>query len=143
MAVKEFTIGTLAGRTGVNIETIRYYERIGLLMPPRRSQGGYRLYDLDHTKRLAFIRRARDLGFALGDVRALLGLADKRSRSCAKVRDLAASHLRDVRRKIGDLKRMEAVLRDMVAQCADGSLPACPIIDVLYRDAGRPAELRA
>jgi len=134
---EDLTIGALAARTGVNIETIRYYERIGLLRAPARSRGGHRLYDGDDLKRLNFIRRSRDLGFRLTEVRALLGLADQRSRSCVKVRDLAAGHLEDVRAKLADLKRLERILGEMVARCADGSLPDCPLIDALFRGPSR------
>ncbi len=78
--------------TGTNIETVRYYERVGLLPAPPRSSGGYRLYGTDHLKRLSFIRRARALGFSLGEVRTLLRLADKRKRPCAEVRVVAQAH---------------------------------------------------
>lgn len=127
------TIGDLAARTGVNIETIRYYERVGVLPAASRSAGGYRVYDDDAMKRLAFVRRSRDLGFTLDEVRALLKLAANRSRSCARVRDLAAAHLGSVQAKLVDLKRMERVLKSMVASCADGTLPDCPLIEALFQ----------
>src|SRR5438093_6341175 len=82
-------IGTLSKRTGCNIETIRYYERVGLLPAPARSSGGYRLYGTGHLKRLAFVRRARTLGFSIDEVRTLLRLADERKRPCAEVRVVA------------------------------------------------------
>jgi len=126
-------IGALSRAAGVNIETIRYYERIGLLPAPPRSLGGYRLYNQDQVRRLLFIRRARALGFALDEVRALFRLADRRERSCAAVRDLAGTHLADVRGKIADLRRLERILAEMVAACADGTLPDCPLIEALYR----------
>lgn len=128
------SIGALSKRTSCNIETIRYYERIRILPRPGRTAGGHRLYALEHVKRLWFVRRARELGFSLEEVRALLGLADQRSSRCAEVRDMAAEHLADVRAKIADLRTMERVLGGMVAQCADGTLPACPIIEVLFRE---------
>jgi MerR family mercuric resistance operon transcriptional regulator len=128
----QLPIGELSRRTGCNIETIRYYERIGVLRCPARTGGGFRRYSLNDLRRLAFVRRARDLGFTLDEVRALLRLADGRERSCAAVRDLAAAHLSDVRRKIADLKKMERILRGMVLQCADGTLPDCPIIEMLF-----------
>ncbi len=124
-------IGELSQATGCNIETIRYYERIGLLRAPARTAGRFRRYSLADTKRLAFVRRARNLGFTLEEVRGLLRLADKRDRSCAEVRDLAAFRLRDVRAKISDLRKMERILRGMVLQCADGTLPDCPLIESL------------
>ena len=127
-------IGRLAKRTGTNIETIRYYERVGLVPAPARSQGGYRLYGTEHLKRLNFVRRARALGFSIGEVRTLLRLADERRRPCAEVRVVAEGHLKDVRIKIADLRTMERVLRDTVARCADGAGSHCPLIDALYRD---------
>ena len=130
----QLPIGELSKRTGCNIETIRYYERIGLLGRPARTEGGFRRYNLDDLRRLAFVRRARDLGFTLVEVRALLRLADNRERSCTAVRDLATGHLNDVRGKIADLKKMERILHGMVLQCADGTLPECPLIETLYKE---------
>src|SRR5437870_2365442 len=130
-------IGRLAKRTGTNIETIRYYERVGLLPAPARSQGGYRLYGTEHLKRLNFVRRARALGFSIGEVRTLLRLADERRRPCAEVRVVAEAHLRDVRAKLADLRRMERVLKATVAGCAEGRRSDCPVIEALYRD-GNP-----
>ncbi len=124
-------IGALSKRTGCNIETIRYYERIGLLRQPMRSEGGFRQYGDDDMKRLTFIRRSRGLGFKIDEVRALLKFADDRRRSCAEVRDLAAAHLQDVRRKIADLNKMDRVLNEMIARCADGTVPECPLIESL------------
>jgi MerR family transcriptional regulator, mercuric resistance operon regulatory protein len=128
----QLPIGELSKRTGCNIETIRYYERIGVLRRPARTEGGFRRYSLDDLRRLAFVRRARDLGFTLDEVRTLLRLADRRERSCAAVRDLAVAHLNDVRAKIVDLKKMQRVLHGMVLQCADGTLPECPLIEALF-----------
>jgi MerR family transcriptional regulator, mercuric resistance operon regulatory protein len=127
-------IGALSKHTGTNIETIRYYERVGLLPAPARSSGGYRLYRTDHLKRLNFVRRARALGFSIGEVRTLLRLADERERPCAEVRAVAEAHLRDVRTKIADLRRMEGVLRATIRQCADVRRASCPVIDALYRN---------
>ncbi len=127
-------IGGLARHTGTNVETIRYYERLGLWAAPARSAGGYRLYGTEHLKRLNFIRRARLLGFSIGEVRTLLRLADERRRPCAEARVVAEAHLADVRNKIADLRTMERVLKETVARCADGAGPHCPLIDALYRD---------
>ena len=130
MADIAIPIGELSRRTGCNIETIRYYERIGLMpAPPRR--GRYRSYDRDHVARLGFVRRARVLGFTLDEVRALLGLAVGGHTSCAEVRNLAASHLKDVRARIADLKRMERVLAGSVRACDAGQDPGCPLIEAL------------
>jgi MerR family transcriptional regulator, mercuric resistance operon regulatory protein len=126
-------IGGLSKHTGTNIETIRYYERVGLLPAPARSPGGYRLYGTDHLKRLSFVRRARALGFSIGEVRTLLRLADERKRPCAEVRIVADAHLKDVRAKIADLRRMERVLKATVARCAKGRRTDCPLIEALHR----------
>ena len=126
-------IGRLAKDTGIKVETIRYYERVGLLPAPGRSLGGYRLYGTNHLKRLTFVRRARTLGFSIGEVRTLLRLADERKRPCAEVRVVAEAHLKDVRAKIADLRRMEQVLKTTVARCAKGRRADCPVIEALYR----------
>ena len=136
-------IGRLARHTGTKVETIRYYERVGLLPAPARSEGGYRLYRVDHLKRLNFIRRARALGFSIDEVRTLLRLATERKRPCAEVRVVAETHLEDVRAKIADLKAMERVLKDTVARCAKGTGSHCPVIEALYREAAvDPRSLR-
>jgi MerR family mercuric resistance operon transcriptional regulator len=127
-----FPIGILSERSGVNIETVRYYERVDLLRKPVRSAGGYRLifsYQSGDIDRLCFIRRARDLGFSLDEIRRLLDLADQKSRSCRRVHDIAAEHLAEVRMKIADLRRMERVLADMVKTCAQGTMPTCPLLE--------------
>ncbi|MBL8772211.1 MAG: helix-turn-helix domain-containing protein [Phenylobacterium sp.] len=139
MADQAIPIGELSRRTGCNIETIRYYERIGLMpVPPRR--GRYRSYGADDIGRLGFVRRARELGFTLDEVRALLGLATGGQAACAEVRTLAASHLQDVRARIADLRRMERVLADSVRACDAGQDPGCPLIQALYADRSRPTE---
>jgi MerR family mercuric resistance operon transcriptional regulator len=132
------SIGRLAQRTGVHLETIRYYERIGLMSEPRRTAGGHRVYDREHTKRLAFIRRSRELGFSLGEIRSLLGLVDGGHYTCSEVREMTLRHAADVRRKIADLRRLERSLKEMAAQCSGDSVPKCAIIDVLWRDPSDP-----
>ena len=129
------TIGELSRRTGCNIETVRYYERIGLLPPPIRSAGGRRQYSRDDVRRVGFVRRARALGFTLDDVRALLGLVDADAVRCSDVHAIAAEHLDAVRKKIDDLRRMERVLGDTVARCAADQSADCPIVDALMGDA--------
>lgn len=123
-------IGEISRRTGCNIETIRYYERIGLLPPPPR-RGRYRRYGDDDVGRLAFVRRARELGFTLDDVRALLNLAVESQAACAEVRGLAAAHLAGVRAKIADLRAMEVALALAVRQCDAGEALGCPLINAL------------
>jgi MerR family mercuric resistance operon transcriptional regulator len=131
MIDQAFPIGELSRRTGCNIETIRYYERIGLMpAPPRR--GRYRSYGADDVRRLRFARRSRELGFALEEVRALFALAAGGQASCDEARALAAAHLRDVKARIADLKRMERVLADAVRACEAGDNAGCPLIDSLY-----------
>ncbi|HKR20333.1 MAG TPA: helix-turn-helix domain-containing protein [Stellaceae bacterium] len=130
------TIGELSRRTGCKVETVRYYERVGLMSPAPRTAGRYRLYDDGDVRRLAFVRRARELGFTVANVRTLLTLALGQSDgSCAQARELAAAHLAEVRGKIADLRAMERVLDDAVDQCATGDVPNCPVIDALAGDA--------
>ncbi len=131
--MKPFTIGALSRGTGCHIETIRYYERIGLMPKPSRSPGGHRLYEDDHLRRLTFIRRSRELGFTLDEVRGLLRLVDGGSYTCAEVKALTLDHAAEVRRKVADLRKLERVLADMAAECEGGEVPECPIIDALYR----------
>ena len=134
MATREtFPIGALSRQTGVNIETIRYYERTGLLAKPARTAGGYRSYEPADARRLLFVRRTRDLGFSLDQVRQLLTLADRKSRSCRAVHALGCAHLAEISAKIADLKRMESILADLVAGCAQGTMPACPLLEALAR----------
>ena len=127
------TIGPLSKQTGCNIETIRYYERIGIMPPPPRTEGGHRLYREEHLKRLTFIRRSRELGFTLKDVRNLLSLVDGDDFTCDEVKTMTLEHAGDVRRKIADLRKMERVLKDMVSQCDRGDVPDCPVIDALFQ----------
>ena len=125
-------IGELSRRTGVNIETIRYYERIKMLPAPPRTASGRRVYGPAETRSLAFIRRSREHGFTLEEIRVLLALSsDDGKNTCAEVRQLAASHLADVRAKISDLRAMARVLADAVRRCDAGEAPGCPLIDTL------------
>jgi MerR family mercuric resistance operon transcriptional regulator len=127
-------IGEFSRRTGGNIETIRYYERIGLLPLPDRS-GRYRRYGAVDVRRLVFIRRSRELGFTLDEVRALLRLSQTDDgTSCAEVRKLAARHLLEVRAKIADLRAIERTLADAVRRCDAGEVAGCPLIDALNRN---------
>lgn len=128
----DMTIGGLSKETGVNIETIRYYERVGILPAPPRTEGGHRLYMQPHVKRLTFIRRSRELGFSLDEIRALLHLVDGGDFTCAEVEAITLQHLDGIRRKIADLRKLERVLRKMAAQCDGGAVPECPVIDALF-----------
>lgn len=127
------SIGELSKRTGSNPETVRYYERIGLLPKPARSEGGHRLYGLGHLKRLGFVRHARELGFSVESVRALLKLAE-REQPCADAREIASSHLAEVREKLAALGTMERVLEGMVARCDSEQTPECPLIEALFEE---------
>ena len=126
------TIGALSERTEVNVETIRYYERIGILPNPPRSAGGHRLYAKEHTQRLVFIRRSRQLGFSLDQVRELLGLSSGRM-TCARVKTITEQHIADIRRRVKDLKRLERVLSGWTSQCRGDEMGECPILDALTR----------
>jgi len=125
------TIGKLAAAAGVNLETVRYYERIKLMPPPARTASGYRAYEQGHVRRLAFIRRARELGFSIEDIRALLALAEPPRASCAEAQEIARTHLSEVRAKLADLTKLEQILAQTVAQCSGESVPSCPVLDVL------------
>jgi MerR family mercuric resistance operon transcriptional regulator len=125
------TIGELSRATGVNIETIRYYERIKMLPSPRRTKGGHRVYGQDEMRSLAFIRRARELGFGLDEIRTLLDLGGPGKASCRDVRKIAAHHLEHIRSKIADLAKLEKVLAGTIAKCSGKIVPDCPVIDVL------------
>lgn len=125
------TRGRLSKLTGCNIETIRYYERAGLMPKPRRGANGYRLYDAADVRRLSFIRRSRELGFSLEEIRGLLKLVDGGGRSCGEVRDMTLAHADDIRAKIVDLRRMERILKEMASKCEGDDIPECPILEAL------------
>lgn len=127
------SIGSLSQQSGVNIETIRYYEKIGVMPKPGRSTGGYRVYGPEHVKRLHFVRRGRELGFSLDELRGLLRLVDGHSYTCAEVHALTVEHLEDIRQKIADLKRLERVMSNMAASCTRDQLPECPVVDALFK----------
>lgn len=128
------TIGALSKQTGCHIETVRYYERIGVLFKPPRTEGGHRLYGREHIKRLMFVRRSRELGFSLGEIRTLLKLVDGKQYTCREVKALMEEHLGDIKKKISDLKRLQKTLADISSQCEGGMVPECPIIDALFEE---------
>lgn len=121
----------LARATSCNLETIRYYENIGVMPDPPRTAAGYRIYDDGHVRRLRFILRARALGFSIEEIRALLQLLDSGNQTCAEVKARTEQHLADVRAKIADLQRIERVLATTAASCAGDDAPDCPIIEAL------------
>jgi MerR family mercuric resistance operon transcriptional regulator len=129
---KVLSRGKLSKKTGVNSETIRYYEKIKLMPEPLRSSSGYRIYDDAHSKRLSLIKRCRELGFTLKEIATLLKLVDGGEYTCAEIRDHTTKHLDDVEDKIRDLRKMQETLRKMVSECEGGSVPECPIVDALF-----------
>lgn len=130
MSQADLTIGALSSETGVNIETVRYYERIGLIPSPKRSAGGRRVFAPDDVQRLNFIRRARQLGFSIDDIRSLLAVAGG-ARTCKDAYSLAIRHRDAVRASIRDLRRLERTLTDVADHCSRGATPDCALIDAL------------
>lgn len=130
--MRALTIGKLAQEAGVKLETVRYYERIGLMPRTHRTPGGHRNYEGEHVRRLSFIRRSRELGFTLAEVRELLRLVDARRYTCAQVQRIAVRHIADIRQKRADLRRLARVLAGMAAKCKGGQVPECPIVDALF-----------
>ena len=132
MDQKQIGIGTLSKETGVNIGTIRYYEREGILPEATRGKGNQRRYRDEDIRRLGFIIRCRELGFTLKEITSLLGLVDGGAYSCAEIYKITSDHMSDVKRKLNDLKRIESALQIMAASCSRGDRPDCPIIDTLF-----------
>jgi MerR family mercuric resistance operon transcriptional regulator len=130
MKDRQLTIGELARLTGASIETIRYYERIGLMPRPPRTGGGRRAFGADSLHTLNFIRRCRELGFGLDDVRTLLALRGAQS-CCMDARSIASRHLEMVRAKLQHLSEMEASLAGLVARCSGEATSECPVLDAL------------
>ena len=128
------TIGVLSKQTGCHIETIRYYERIGILSKPPRTEGGYRMYEREQIKRLMFVRRSRELGFSLEEIRTLLKLVDGKRYTCEEVKAVTDRHVEDVRKKISDLRRLQKTLSTISSECEGGLVPDCPIIDALFKE---------
>ena len=129
---KTFSRGELSKKTGINGETIRYYEKIKLIPEPPRSSSGYRNYGDTYLKRLSFIKRSRELGFTLKEIENLLTLVDGGNYTCAEIQQYTMTHLQDVETKIRDLQKMQKTLSTMVSACNSESAPECPIIETLY-----------
>jgi len=126
------TIGDLAKATDTKVETIRYYERVGLLpSPARTATGNYRAYTAEQLGRLSFIRRSRDLGFTLEQIRELLDLADRKEQSCEAVDAIAREHLAEVTRKLADLAALQHELQSLIGQCHHGTVAECRILEAL------------
>ena len=129
--MRPITIGRLARAAGVGVETIRFYEREGLLSEPPRTESGYRQYRPDAVERLGFIRRAKALGFSLGEIRELLGLAEP-TEDRARVKALTEHKLAEIERRIDELRRMRRALSELDQQCSGhGRVEGCPIIEAL------------
>lgn len=132
---QSYSIGELASLTGVKVVTIRYYEQIGILPTPARSSGNYRVYGHEHERILHFVRRCRELGFALVQVRQMLRLSSENAPSCKEICAIAACHLEDIEEKVKDLKRLAAELRRINSSCTGNARTAeCRIIEALSRD---------
>lgn len=125
-------IGQLSDRSGVKLETIRYYERTGLLPPPPRAPSGYRQYRPDHLRRLVFLRRSRQLGFSIKEVQDLLNLASQPDRVCKDVTHLAAAHVASVKAKVRELRRLQRALEKLVCACPGKvRIADCGILEAL------------
>lgn len=124
-------IGDIAKKTGLKVETVRFYEAEGLIAPPTRSGGNYRLYDQDQLARLSFIKRSRDLGFTLDQVRDLLRLADDPRGSCAEADAIAAVHIHEIDRKLADLAALRAEIAQWGGTCTATTIAECRVIDAL------------
>lgn len=126
-----FTIGELSRRTGVKVPTIRYYEQVGLVAAPPRSEGGQRQYDAAAVRQLNFIRHARDLGFEIDDIRELITMTDSPQASCHAADSIARKHLDEIEHRIARLGALRNELSRMVAECGHGRVCDCRVIEVL------------
>lgn len=126
-------IGQLAERSGTLVETIRYYENVGMMPDPPRSASGYRQYQPEHLSRLLFLRRCRDLGFSIQEIGSLLKLAEQREEPCSKVARVATHHLEAVQSKLSNLKRLERALKSLIKSCTGGPVAECRILEALSR----------
>ncbi len=130
--MKPLTIGQVANRAGVGIETVRFYEREGLLEEPARRESGYRQYEADVVARLRFIKRAKELGFSLKEIKELLALRVDPTTTCAEVRSKAQAKVADIEEKIETLQRMKKALVKLTRSCSgQGPVSECPILDAL------------
>ena len=128
-----YTRGQISAKTGCKLETVRYYEKVGLLLPTARSRSGYRLYAEEDAKRLRFIRRCRELGFSISDIRDFLGIVEKRAYTCADICAVTQVRIADVKDKISDLKKILKALENMSAKCPSGTGKDCPILEALEK----------
>ena len=126
------TIGGASQRTGIKIETIRYYEKSGIIPRPERTRGGNRVYSEELIRRLFFIRRSRELGFGLTEISELLGMVSGSDFTCGEIHAVTVRHCEKIRKKIEDLERLHSILSSMAAECSKGDIPDCPIIDRMF-----------
>lgn len=125
------TIGQLARQTGTKAETIRYYEKIGLLQAPLRSEGNYRYYGAQDQRRLSFVRRARELGFSIEQIRELIAFAEQREHQCSSVDEVVKEHIADISRRIHDLQALQGELERMIGDCPGGRVADCRVLEAL------------
>jgi len=130
------TIGKLAKACGVKTDTVRYYERLGLLAPVERSESGYRKYGQESIKRLNFVRRAQSLGFTLEEIRELLGLSEQPEADCADVRERARRKITDIEQRMADLAAMKTALAELAEFCPGEGMPLseCGILNHFYKE---------
>lgn len=126
-----FTIGQLARHTGTKAETIRYYEKIGLLEEPQRSEGNYRHYGEHARRRLSFVRRARELGFSIEQIRELIAFGEQREHECSSVDDVVKAHIAEIKRKVVDLLALQTELQRMLGNCPGGRVADCRVLEAL------------
>lgn len=136
MNTTQFSIGQLARHVKCKVETVHYYEKSGLMPEPPRTEGGHRIYALSHIKRLNFIRRSRELGFSIKQIKELLKFIDEPDHYCGEVKAMAMLQANEVQQKIDDLQRLKLALNEMISRCkgVGYSIDDCPIIDALYFD---------
>jgi MerR family mercuric resistance operon transcriptional regulator len=129
--MKGLKIGQVAKEAGVNIETIRYYERLKLISEPERTESGYRVFPPEVVRRIKFIKRSQDLGFTLAEIQELLALTESGEHTCEQVKELATQKLNEIELKIQDLQKIQSALQDLLSKCAEGENSVCPIIERL------------
>jgi len=139
--MERLTIGKLSQYSGIGVETIRFYERRGLIAPPSRADSNYRIFQQADVERLRFIKRAKDLGFTLNEIKDLLTLSHDHQATRADIKEHALAKIADVNRKIEDLTRIKAALEQLTSECdGHGPLEGCPILAALYCGGGKDRE---
>lgn len=125
------TTSELANEAGVNVETIRYYERLGLIPQPPRTESGYRIFPAEAIKRIKFVKRSQDLGFTLAEIHKLLTLTESEDFTCGEVQQFASQKLKEIELKIRDLQNIKSILQELSSKCSEGQNRDCPIIEKL------------